>query len=198
MKQLIYVVSLLTLVNCSTKEKSTHSVVNDTTQVPINASDVRAANASVSQAQATTTLAVGAQKWIYQRTNDNVGQPVYKALITSSNRLEFPFPYGGGSSATLTIRKRSSGTNVYLEVSKGQFNRSFQGGNARIRFDNKPAGSYAFSAAENGRGNIIFFDAEQKLISQLKAARQTIIDVGFDGQGSREITFRTADLRWDH
>ncbi|WP_240163775.1 hypothetical protein [Spirosoma taeanense] len=137
-----------------------------------------------------------AGRWTYEERADQTGSRVYKASITSPDVLQFGFPYAGGSTAMLTIRKRDESTNVYLEVSKGQFNRSFEGGNARIRFDGKPAQSYSFSAAENGRANIIFFDAEQKLINQMKAARTMVIEIGFYAQGTRQISFNTAGLKW--
>jgi hypothetical protein len=198
MKKILYCLSFLALFSCSTKEKSTQSAATDTVRAATATASGELPREVATKPGSTNQVPANAGKWQYDRTTDQTNNPVYKASIIASNLLEFPFPYEGGSSATLTIRKRSSGTNVYLEVSKGQFNRSFQGGNARIRFDNKPAIPYAFSAAENGRANIIFFDSEQKLINQLKTAKETVIDVGFNGQGTREIKFRTAGLDWNH
>lgn len=135
--------------------------------------------------------------WRYEKTTDNEGRSVQKASTMSPNLLEFEFPYNGGSTATLTLRKRADDTHVYIQVSKGQFNRSFQGGQARVRFDGKAPVLYSFSAAENGSANVIFFDADQKLINQMKTARNMVVDVEFAGQGKRQITFRTAGLTWN-
>lgn len=98
----------------------------------------------------------------------------------------------------LTIRHKDELTYLYLEVSKGQFNRTFQGGEARIAFDGKSPNTYSFSAAENGRANIIFFDDEAKLIAKMKAAQKMRIDVDFYAQGKRSIEFNTASLAWNH
>lgn len=132
-----------------------------------------------------------AGRWIYEETSTG-----YKAFTVSPDVLNFKFPYEGGSTATLTLRRRSGETHVYIEVSKGQFNRSFQSGTARVRFDNQPAVSYPLVAAANGRANILFFANEQQLIDQLKKARTMVVTVEFAGQDTRDITFGTANLRW--
>lgn len=129
--------------------------------------------------------------WIYEETRTG-----YKAFTVSPDVLHFKFPYEGGSTATLTLRRRSGETHAYIEVSKGQFNRSFQGGTARVRFDNRPSVSYPLIAAANGRANILFFANEQQLIDQLKGARKMVVTVEFTGQDTRDITFGTANLRW--
>ncbi|MVM31886.1 hypothetical protein GO755_17690 [Spirosoma sp. HMF4905] len=196
MKTLFYFISLLTLLSCSEKENQSASTdsgkataTTDTLQPPVAVSE---------QSTTKSDSPAGSGTWRYEKTTDKEGHSVYKASITSPNLLEFSFPYAGGSTATLTIRKRESGTHVYIHVSKGQFNRSFQGGRAGVRFDGKPAISYSFSAAENGSANIIFFDSEQTLIDKMKAARNMIVNVDFAGQGQRQIEFRTAGLAWNH
>jgi len=137
-------------------------------------------------------------KWVYSETADGAGNNTYKAVITSATVLNFGFPYAGKSIATLTIRQRAGSTTAYLQVSKGQFNRSFQGGTARIRFDRKPATTHAYSAAENGSATIIFFDAAKAFIDQLKRTDKLVIDVEFYAQGRRQIAFNTAGLVWHH
>lgn len=139
-----------------------------------------------------------AGKWHYEQKIDKEGHTVFKAFIVSPTLLEFDFPYNGGSTATLTIRKRNDDTHVYIQVSKGQFNRSFQEGKARVRFDNTSPVTYSFSAAENGSANVIFFDSERELINRMKAARNMTVDVEFAGQGQRKIDFKLAGLQWRH
>ena len=140
---------------------------------------------------AVTATSSDAGHWIYEETRTG-----YKAFTVSPTVLNFPFPYDGGSTATLTLRRRSGETHVYIDVSKGQFNRSFQGGTARVRFDNRPAVSYPLVAAANGRANILFFANEQSLIDQLRQARTMVITVEFAGQDTRAIRFGTANLQW--
>lgn len=198
MKAFFYALSLLTLFACSGKEKSGRLTVADSVETTSASSPAQPVGGSSSNPASKKPTTIIVTKWLYEKTIDKAGRTVYKASINSPNLLQFGFPYAGGSTATLTIRKRDSDTHVYLHVSKGQFNRSFQGGNANIRFDGNPARSYAFSAAENGSANIIFFDSEQKLIDKMKAARKMIVDIEFYAQGKRQIEFEIADLTWNH
>ncbi len=194
-KNLLYLLSLLTLLACSEKKTATQETASGQTQVKPNAGP----EPPIAPSSDKPTLSrTNAGKWLYEKTVDQEGQPIYKASTISPTLLQFDFPYAGGSMATLTIRKRDSGTHVYIQMSKGQFNRSFQGGKARIRFDGNAAITYGVSAAENGSANIIFFDQEQVLINKMKRARNIVVDIEFAGQGSRQIEFQTAGLTWNH
>lgn len=144
------------------------------------------------------SLAQSAGGWTYEKTVDKTGRTVYQASVISANLVKFEYPYQGGSSATLTIRTSSDGPYVAIEVANGQFNQSFQAGTARVRFDGKPPVTYPLSAAANGRANIVFFGSVPRLINHIKAARNTLVQVRFEGQPARQIQFRTAGLRWSH
>ncbi|ADB37823.1 hypothetical protein [Spirosoma linguale] len=199
MKSLVFLSSLLIF---STSLKNEESVAS--TGIPL--AGVTASNQSVKPEQTSSTKSISdakptlpAGKWTYEKkVVDKAGSIVYKASIASPTPLNFSFPYAGGSVATLTIRHRNDDTFLYLEISRGQFNRTFQGGSARIAFDNQPARNYSFSAAENGRANIIFFDDAAKLITQMKKAQRMTINVEFYAQGRRTIDFSTATLSWNH
>ena len=140
--------------------------------------------------------AAQATGWVYTRSGDPQGKPVAKASITSPDVLKVGFPYTGTASATLTLRRSSTGTTLYIQVSQGQFTGSYQGGKVRMRFDGQPWKTYAYSPAANGTGMTIFFDAVAPLTEQLKAARTAVIEVPFNGQGRQSILFRVAGLRW--
>ena len=186
MKNVLILLTGLLLTGCADRAKPTSPPTaahapGDTLSPPV------APAAAPTEPTAAPTVA----GWQYTRSGTT-----HKATITSPTRLQFAFPYEGGSTATLTLRQRNGSTSVYIEVSKGQFNRSFQGGSARVRFDNRPAESFELLAAENGRANILFFGDEQRLIQRIRAARQLVVDIDFAGQGIRRIPFPTAGLVW--
>jgi hypothetical protein len=198
MKNFLYVLPLLSLVGTGVSGNVTALSGSPFAQATAVSQSARPIQASPNKSTPPYTLPPSAGKWVYEKRVDKSGSTVYKASFTSPGVLTFAFPYAGGSAATLTLRHKNDQTYLYLEVSRGQFNRTFQGGKARIAFDSKPAKNYSFSAAENGRANIIFFDDEAKLIAQMKAARKMTIDVEFYAQGRRTIEFSTADLSWNH
>lgn len=176
--------------NCRQGETSGSAATATTPPATVSASPELEPPVALTQ-PAVPATSPDAGHWIYEETRTG-----YKAVTVSPTVLNFPFPYDGGSTATLTLRRRSGETHVYIDVSKGQFNRSFQGGTARVRFDNRPAVSYPLVAAANGRANILFFANEQSLIDQLRKARTMVVTVEFAGQDTRDIQFGTANLQW--
>ncbi|GAB4039541.1 hypothetical protein [Spirosoma gilvum] len=198
LRVLLFLLSLLTFSACSDKKKSSQAEATSSEKVRKDTSEMQPPAAFTEQAESGKVAATQTSTWQYSNRVDKEGRTVYKASITSPKLLEFDFPYNGGSMATLTIRKREADTHVYIQVSKGQFNRSFQEGKARVRFDGSTPITYSFSAAENGSANVIFFDSEKALIKQIKAARTMFVNVDFAGQGNRQIEFRTAGLKWNN
>lgn len=188
-------IPLLIVLNCSKQDRETSSSRADTVLTPVMESPI---SLRVSPSQLPNHASAQVATWRYQKTTDGAGSPVYRASLTASNTLQFAYPYTGGSTATLTVRKGIGDTNVYVEVSNGQFNRSFQGGNARVRFDGKPPVTYTLSAAANGRANIVFFDAAAELAGRIRTARTVTMQVEFPGQRVQKIEFNTVGLRWNH
>lgn len=195
MKLFLSVISILILVNCSGKKGETRSIRTDTVSPPVAAIRTPGNDSAI---EGKNRSGARAGTWTYEKTVDKTGVTVYNASITSSNLLQFAYPYTGGSTATLVIREKDGSAQAYIEVENGQFNRSFQNGSARIRFDGKPPVTYSLVAAANGRANIVFFDSERRFINQIKGAKNMVVQVMFDGQPVRQIEFRTANLRWDH
>ena len=129
--------------------------------------------------------------WQYQQ-----GGTLYKATLNSTNQIELPYPYGGGSTVTLAVRNRDGATTAFLSVSKGLLAPSYQGGTALIRFNGSRPVTYTLSAAANGRGNLLFVDDSPQLIRQLRTANTMTVQLNVTGQKLNEIRFNIAGLRW--
>lgn len=184
---------------CSGGQKPAQTNPADSVQVAAGTTTTRSKTAITDKPVSEKQVTIGQTTWVYENRMDTEEGTTHKASITSPTRLQFGFPYEGGSSTTLVIRKKDNETaTVYLQVSRGQFNKSFQGGNARITFDEKAPETYVYSAAANGSATVIFFDAAGTLIRKLKKAQNTTINVTFSNQGNRKIEFRTAGLRWKY
>ncbi len=137
--------------------------------------------------------------WVYENRVEAVDESVtHRASLTSPTRLQFGFPYTGGSTVRLALRERDNDALVSLHVSNGVFNQSFQGGSVQIRFDGGPPVTHRYSAAQNGSATVIFLDQPDAIIRQLKSTRTIVIDLDFYNQGKRQLTFRTAGLRWPY
>jgi hypothetical protein len=137
--------------------------------------------------------------WEYSEDEDKMtSKKTYFAQNTAKELLKFDFPYDGGSVATLTVRKKRGENNVYLQVSKGQFNSGVDGGNIRARFDSKPAKTYSFSQSSSNNSSVIFIDNEAGFIKNLKSHKQLFLEAEFYGEGNRIMEFDITGFKWSH
>lgn len=136
-------------------------------------------------------------KWSYYENDDAMDGKYYTASIDADDLLNFDFPYSGGSTATVTIRKKRGGTDVYLRVSKGQFNSTYDGGRVRVKFDNGPTETYSFVGASDGSSDIIFFEGVKRLVAKMKRSERMIVEAEFYNNGLRKMTFQTEGLKWN-
>lgn len=136
--------------------------------------------------------------WSYQESEDKMtSKKILFASVNANDELQFEFPYDGGSIATFTIRKKNGSTDIYLHVSKGQFNNTFEGGQVKMRFDSNPAKRYSFSGASDGSSDIIFINSAKEIINKLKNSSKMLIEVEFYNEGNRQIEFDVGQLKWD-
>ena len=184
---------------CSGDEKA--SQTNQSTSGPV-ASETAPPVSKTTPASGTALPTTGpAEKttWTYENRVEAEGEPItHRASVTSPTRLEFGFPYTGGSTVRLSIREREGDALVSLHIKNGVFNRSFEGGNVQIRFDNGPPITYPYAAAENGSATVIFLDRTGAIIRKLKSSRSVVTNLDFYNQGNRQFTFNTANLRWPY
>lgn len=136
--------------------------------------------------------------WSYHDVEDKMtSKKIEFASITANEELQFDFPYDGGAIATFTIRKKNGSTDIYLQVSKGQFNNTFEGGMIKIRFDNNPAKKYSYAGASDGSSDIIFINSVREVVNKIKSSKKMIIEAEFYNEGNRQIEFSIEQLKWE-
>lgn len=134
--------------------------------------------------------------WIYDTTfNAMDDSKTTIATIKAVNIEEFGFPYNGGSTFQLTLRKQGKNTDVYLRVSKGQFMSAYTNG-IIVRFgDNKPI-KFSYNEPADGSSDLIFINNESRFINELKKSNYIKIEVTFFNEGNRILQFFTEGLNW--
>jgi len=138
--------------------------------------------------------------WQYTTDVDKMdGSTNYYAVITSTNKINFKFPYDGGSSFFLAIRNMKNKTEVLLTVSSGQFMPSnpFSHDVCRIKFDSAYPMDFSYNNTTDFSGEAIFFREPQKLISNLKTANKLMIECPFFQEGMKIIEFDVQGLIWN-
>ncbi len=138
-------------------------------------------------------------KWSYQDTSDKMrGTKGRIASIDANEELDFDFPFNGGSTASLNLRRDRRGQNVYLRVSKGQFLcNSFSNSSVAVRFDGGPIKQFSCSDTADGSSDTIFLNGESKFVSELKHAKHVTIEAMFFQAGAKQMSFDTAGLDWN-
>jgi len=140
------------------------------------------------------------QGWQYTTDVDKMdGSTSYFASVVSTNKVNFKFPYNGGSNFLLAIRNMKNKTEVLLKVSNGQFMPSnpFSLETCRVKFDNEYPINFSYNNTADFSSEVIFFREPQKLISNLKTANKLMIECPFFQEGMKIIEFNVQGLIWN-
>lgn len=122
---------------------------------------------------------------------------IYFANCDASNVLNFGFPYEGGSTLTILVRKMDGKNEVILQVSKGQFSSAYDS-SVKMKFDNGKVLSYDFTEAADGSSDYIFLHPASSIIKKIKNAKSIKIEAPFFEQGRQVAEFNVSGLNWMH
>lgn len=138
--------------------------------------------------------------WEYSEYPDEMSDDTtYLASVVSENSVDFDFPYDGGSTLTLTVRKSPQyGSDIYIKISKGQFNSGIYGQKIKVRFDESKAFDVNCRTASDGSSDLLFLTNYKKLVKQLKDAKVLKVSCEFWNEGTRTFTFNVEGLKWEH
>ena len=137
--------------------------------------------------------------WVYEQDTDKMSGTIrYFAFTTSTNKIEFEFPYEGGSTFQLIVRNMGKRNEVLLSVSKGQFIPSIGlSENVRIKFDDEKPFYVGYDSPEDGSTDLIFLNSAQTIINKLKKAKKLMIEAPFFEAGRQIIYFDVDGFKWD-
>lgn len=124
-------------------------------------------------ATALALVPLSSSAWQYQEQSDKMrGAKTKHASIDSSNSVQFGFPYGGGSTLELYLRKSPKyGSGVILQISKGQFT-CFMECTVHVKFDGEKIERYGAAGAADGSSNVIFIQAYSRFVSKIRKAKK--------------------------
>lgn len=120
------------------------------------------------------------------------------ACVSSTNQLQFDFPYHGGSTGELCVRKRADGSrDAWVEVDKGQFICHYDNCTVRVKFDDGAIRSFGMAESSSGNSNILFFNSYGTFTSSLKKAKRVKVEAQYYQRGREVLEFDVAGLKWD-
>ncbi|MBN3852826.1 hypothetical protein G3N59_05475 [Paraburkholderia sp. Ac-20340] len=173
------------------------------TPAPVKAAASNAESASSSAAVPAVAEASSAptepeSAWSYDERHDEMtGKPIQFATASANETLDFDFPYNGGSTATLQLRKHPRfGTDVILSVSKGQFVCGVEACSVLVRFDDKPPQRFTANQPADYSSTSLFISPARSFIASARKAKRVVIEAAFYQAGNRHMTFPVAGLNW--
>ncbi len=133
-----------------------------------------------------------AAPWSYFHTDDPMSKGItHTATLSSSNTVEFAFPYGGAQNGRLTLRTSPRhGKDVIFRIEKGQILcPSYDGCKVLVRFDDGDAISYSASSAADNSTETIFIRNYSQFAGKMMKAKRVRISVNIYQQGSPVFDF---------
>ena len=131
--------------------------------------------------------------WSYENEVDEMdGSTTKRAIIESSNEVEFDFPYQGGSTLGICVRKtKKYGSEVLISISNGQFlSNDYNGTNyVTVRFDNNAPVKFLTTEPADYSSDVLFLENSKKFIKLAKNAKTIKIEAPFFNEGSYVFTF---------
>lgn len=138
-------------------------------------------------------------KWKYSEEVDKMeGTTTYFAELPSTNKINFQFPYKGGSRLAINLRNKGAGNEVFLYLDKGQIMPSLRGEKTmKFKFDDENTVNYAYTTASGAANNYVFIDKKNEVIKKLLKAKKVMIEIEAYNEGLVVFEYDTEGLVWD-
>ena len=137
-------------------------------------------------------------QWKYKSFEDKMRRSITQiAEIKSTNKANLDFPYKGGSTLELNLRKRGSEEDdVFVSIDRGQIP-CFNICRIFTKFDQDEVVEWGGSGADSGRSDLIFIGKSQEFIERLKSAKKLIIEIQIYNHGRFQFNFNVSGLKWN-
>lgn len=147
---------------------------------------------SASIAQTAPTPILPGSQWSYYQSDDSMGKGVIsQAYVSSSNSVNFDFPYAGAQHATLRlINNPRHGKDVMFSIEKGQILcHSYEDCTVLVRFDDEKATKYSAVGPADNSTETIFIRNYGRFVEKMLKAKQVRISTNIYQQGAPVFEF---------
>jgi hypothetical protein len=136
-----------------------------------------------------------AGQWIYSNSDDSMGRKRSLAQVKSENTLHLGFPYQGNQHGTLVLRNSARwGTDVMVNIERGQFLCRFDGCTVNVRFDDGPIQKYSASEPDDHSTTTMFLNNATRFISTLRKSKTVRVEATYYQEGSQTLEFNIEGL----
>ena len=133
--------------------------------------------------------------WSYHTSNDEMtGVQRKTACTTSTNELEFAFPYNGGSEGELCFRRRGKSLDAWVQVTKGQFICGVEDCVLHLKFDNGPIQGFSAVQSKTDETGFLFLEPASRLLTLASRAKQLRLQADYFQEGQKVLYFELSGL----
>lgn len=135
---------------------------------------------------------VPGSQWSYSHVADAMSKGTsYHAVVSSTNTVEFKFPYAGAQHARLNLRTDPRyGKDVIFNIEKGQILcHSYEDCTVLVRFDNEQATNYSAVGAADNSTETIFIRNYDRFVGKILKAKQVRISTNIYQEGAPVFEF---------
>lgn len=138
-------------------------------------------------------------EWSYSSEKDQMrGEETRYAELQATNTISLDFPYGEQRGRILVRQSPKFGFDILVGVPSGQIMcHAYSNAHVNVKFDDGPIERYACSDASDGTSNMVFIQGAKGFLAKLKKSRKAIIEAEFFQNGMQQMTFKTANLKWE-
>lgn len=139
-----------------------------------------------------------ANNWVYVSATDAMQtKPTQKACVTSGNEVHQTFPYSDATGELCVRNWPGHGLDSYVELNgNGQVLCGIESCTIHIRFDDGSVQSFPAVGAADNSTNIVFIRRSAALVSALKRAAKTTVELTLYDNGVQSLAFDTHGLVW--
>jgi hypothetical protein len=139
------------------------------------------------------------ESWNYGQTTDQMtGKVTQWACLDSEDQLQFGFPYEGGTTGTICLRKGRQ-LDAYFKIDKGQIVCGVEGCEASLKVDGAEPITLSGSESSDGDPKFVFFDSYSHVLAIAKKAKQIKVEALYYQEGRQTLTFEPSqplDPKW--
>lgn len=132
--------------------------------------------------------------WTKDSTENDMGEKTIYYNVESNDLVYLDFPYNGGSTGNIVVRKKKGKLGLLFTIDKGQIDTDYDGTYIRVKFDDEEPITWSMGEAADGSSDVLFFNNESKFYNKLKKSSKVVLEIPFYQNGKKQFTFNTAGL----
>jgi len=132
------------------------------------------------------------QQWTYLVNEEQMTGGMRKtASVSSTNTVQFGFPYAGSQNGHLTLRTDPRyGKDVIFRIEQGQILcTSYDGCTVQVRFDDEKPTRFSASAAADHSSELVFIDDYARFLAKMRKAKRVRLSLDIYQNGRPVFDF---------